>query len=181
LTPQPPPPVFSRSAAPSASATSSLATGAPVAQSFPTDTRGPRIARIVIDPGHGRDDTGTTGSTTRVANTQEGDANTEFALGVRYALGTGVVRDDKHAFELFKRAAEQGNVAAQSALATSYWLGRGSRKNNVEAYSWATIAHERGDPPSGELLKLLADMMSQTQLSEGTRKAQEWERKHSPR
>jgi len=135
----------------------------------------------VIDPGHGGDDTGTTGSTTRVANTQEGDANTEFALGVRYALGTGVVHDDQHAFELFKRAAEQGNVAAQSALATSYWLGRGIRKNNVEAYSWATIAHERGDPPSGELLKLLADMMSQTELSEGTRKAQEWERKHSAR
>ena len=59
-----------------------------------------------------------------------------------------------------------------------YWLGQGINKNNVEAYSWATIAHERGNPRSGELLKVLASMMSQTELNEGTRKAQEWDRKH---
>ena len=181
LTPQPTPEVSSRSAAPSTSATSPLAPDKPLSQSFLTPTTGPKIERIVIDPGHRGDDASTTGCTTRVADSKEGDANTEFALGVRYALGTGVLRDDRQAFSLFQKAAEQGNVSAQSALATSYWLGCGIRENNVEAYSWATIAHERGDPPSGELLKVLASTMSQTELSEGTRKAQEWERKHSAR
>jgi TPR repeat protein len=135
----------------------------------------------VIDPEHGGHDTGAAESTTRVEGTQERDANTEFALGVRYALGTGVARNDKQAFRLFKRAGERGNVSAQSSLAMSYWLGRGIRQNNAEAYSWATIAYERGDPPSGELLKVLVGMMSQTELTEGTRKAQEWQRRHSAR
>src|SRR5438309_2270275 len=100
LTPQPTPEVSGRSATPSTSATSPLAPDAPLSQSFLTPTTGPKIEPIVIDPGHGGDDTGTPGSTTRVADTQEGDANAEFALGVRYARGTGVLRDDKQAFSL---------------------------------------------------------------------------------
>ena len=125
-----------------------------------------------MDRGQEDHETGTAGS-------QEGDADSEFALGVRYALGNGIARDDKQAFALFKKAADQGNISAQSALATAYWLGRGVRKNNVAAYSWATLAHERGDPPSGELLKVLAGMMSPAELNEATSKAEEWQRKHS--
>jgi len=181
LTPQPTPEASGRSAVASTSATSPLAPDAPLSKSFLKPTTGPKMDRIVIDPGHGGDDAGTTESKTRVAETREGEANAEFVLGVRYALGAGVPRDDVQAFSLFKKAAEQGDVSAQSALATSYWLGRGISKNNAEAYSWATIAYEHGDPPSGELLKVLVGMMSQTELSEGTRKAQEWERNHSAR
>jgi len=160
---------------PAAASTSSgnqLIADAAAGQSFLTRNTGPRTERSTMDRGQEDHETGTAGS-------QEGDADSEFALGVRYALGNGIARDDKQAFALFKKAADQGNISAQSALATAYWLGRGVRKNNVAAYSWATLAHERGDPPSGELLKVLAGMMSPAELNEATSKAEEWQRKHS--
>lgn len=162
---------------PAAASTSSgnhLITDATASQPVLTRNTGPKNGHLMSDPdlGLGDHDTG-------IADGQEGDADAEFALGARYALGNGVARDDKQAFALFRKAADQGNISAQSALATAYWLGHGVRQNNVAAYSWATIAHERGDAPSGELLKVLTGMMSPAELSEATSKAQEWQREHS--
>jgi TPR repeat protein len=45
-----------------------------------------------------------------------GDAKAQNSLGWCYAIGRGVAQDLSEATEWFKKAAEQGNTRAQSAL-----------------------------------------------------------------
>jgi TPR repeat protein len=54
-----------------------------------------------------------------------GDADAEWQLGVRYHNGEEVPRDDARAMLWFQRAAEQGHVTAQATLGAYYWAGRG--------------------------------------------------------
>jgi hypothetical protein len=175
--PPPNPPVSATSAAVSKTSANSQDPDIPSNQTSPGRAAGQKAKPTVADR------LTTSNSASRsvapLTDNQNADANTQFALGVRYARGDGVARDDTQAFIWFRKAAEQGNVSAQSTLATSYWLGRGIRKNNVAAYSWATIADEHGDAASGELLRVLAGSMTKTELDEARRKVLEWERNRS--
>ena len=53
-----------------------------------------------------------------------GDAAAQNALGLRYVTGDGVRASEHEAVNWFTRAAEQGNVAAQSKLGSVYFRGR---------------------------------------------------------
>ena len=48
--------------------------------------------------------------------TENGNANAQFNLGVKYQLGRGVAQDYEKAVELYRKAAEQGNAKAQNKL-----------------------------------------------------------------
>jgi TPR repeat protein len=50
------------------------------------------------------------------------DADAQYQLGLKYARGTGVTRDDALAARLFRKAAEQGHAEAQAALGFAYHL-----------------------------------------------------------
>jgi TPR repeat protein len=45
-----------------------------------------------------------------------GQAQTQFNLGVKYAFGKGVLKDDKQAVYWYQKAADQGYAEAQSIL-----------------------------------------------------------------
>src|SRR5208282_1914270 len=77
-----------------------------------------------------------------------GDPAAEEALGLRYASGEGVARDDNEAAVWFTKAAENGNVKAQAALATRYWAGRGVAPSLSQAYFWTVLARASGDKNS---------------------------------
>ena len=49
-------------------------------------------------------------------NAERGNAEAQYNLGVAYRKGEGVTQDDAEAAKWFRRAAEQGNSAAQRAL-----------------------------------------------------------------
>ena len=53
------------------------------------------------------------------------EAGKQFEQGRAYALGFGVRKDDAMAVRCWRKAAEQGHVAAQVALGDSYADGRG--------------------------------------------------------
>ena len=72
------------------------------------------------------------------------DAEGQYQLGLKYARGTGVTRDDALAARLFRRAAEQGNAEAQAALGFAYHLGRGVPQSDTEALKWLRKAAEQG-------------------------------------
>lgn len=65
------------------------------------------------------------------------NAEAQYALGELYLKGDGVPRSFPAAAQMFRRAAEKGNLArAQYALGLLYQRGLGVPKNDVEAVLW---------------------------------------------
>ena len=75
-----------------------------------------------------------------------GDSQAQAQLGLVYATGTGVERDDKEAFAWYSKAAAQANVEGIYAIGEFYATGRGVGLNYVEAAKWMRAAAEKGDP-----------------------------------
>jgi TPR repeat protein len=102
-------------------------------------------------------------------------------MGVRYHSGEGVPHDDAQAMQWFLRAAEQGNVAAQSALGSYYWAGRGVPEDLSKAYFWSAIALAGGDQNSKSRLEGLASQMTRAQVSAARQQADTWIHTHIQR
>ena len=75
---------------------------------------------------------------------EKGVAEAQFNLGVMYASGEGVEKDDYKAVKWFREAAEQGNADAQFNLGNMYLNGRGVLKDDSEAVKWYRKAAEQG-------------------------------------
>jgi TPR repeat protein len=58
-----------------------------------------------------------------------GDPFAQNVLGVMYAKGQGVAKDDRLAVEWYRKAAEQGDADAQTNLGFMYANGRGVAKD----------------------------------------------------
>ncbi|MDH3455539.1 MAG: trypsin-like peptidase domain-containing protein, partial [Gemmatimonadota bacterium] len=78
------------------------------------------------------------------AAAQGGEPEAAYQLGLRYAGGLGVARDDVAAAAWFRRAAEQGVARAQYHLGALYAVGLGVEQDDVEAAHWVRMAAERG-------------------------------------
>jgi putative methionine-R-sulfoxide reductase with GAF domain len=107
-----------------------------------------------------------------------GDPAAEEALGLRYASGEGVARDDNEAAVWFTKAAENGNVKAQAALATRYWAGRGVPPSLSQAYFWTVLARAAGDKNSKIFAEFLASHMTRSQAAAIEQKANIWYQQH---
>jgi putative methionine-R-sulfoxide reductase with GAF domain len=112
---------------------------------------------------------------------QDGDPVAENALGLRYFQGdekNGIERDEKQAFRWFRRAADHGNLAAQTKLGFLYWGGRGVSKDVNQAYFWTVLARARGDKQSGDLAAVLASGMTRGQTAAIEQQADLWLQLH---
>ena len=58
---------------------------------------------------------------------EQGDAEAQYNLGVMYANGEGVPKDDAEALKWYRKAAEQGFAKAQLNLGVMYTNGEGVR------------------------------------------------------
>jgi len=70
-----------------------------------------------------------------------GDANAQNEVGVIYAEGIGVKRNDMEGVKWFRMSADQGNVYGACNLALHYGRGDGLRKELTMMMKWAFIAH----------------------------------------
>jgi uncharacterized protein len=73
-----------------------------------------------------------------IKNAEQGDAATQYNLGVRYANGQGVIKNESAAIEWYQKAAEKGHVVAQYNLSTIYataaeWYTKAAEQGNVTA------------------------------------------------
>ncbi len=109
----------------------------------------------------------------------QGDADAQYQMGVRCI--DRVPPDNVQAMQWFERAAEGGNVAAQSALGAYYWAGRGVPQDLSKAYFWSTIALAQGDENSKLRLEGLTPQMTRTQVSDASQLAETWLRNHAQR
>jgi putative methionine-R-sulfoxide reductase with GAF domain len=125
----------------------------------------------------------TTGLPELLQLADEGDAAAEFALGVRYEMGSGVPQDDQEALRWFSKAAEQDDPAAQGMLGAYYWAGRGMPADLVKAYFWSILAEAGGDEASKSRVALLASRLNHRQILYAEQQANDWIAQHrtSPR
>ena len=147
----------------------------------PPQASQPRVASTVS----GQSATGRSAQTKSLADLRkladQGDADAQWQMGVRYHNGENVPRDDAQAMQWFLRAAEQGHATAQATLGAYYWAGRGVPQDLSKAYFWSALALAQGDENSKARLEGLASQMTRLQVSAARQQAEVWIRTHSQR
>jgi uncharacterized protein len=104
---------------------------------------------------------------------EDGNAEAMFLLGVAYAQGRGVDRNDTAAARWFHQATRKGHVRAKASMGYVYATGRGVRRDPVLGYIFLTQAVQQADPLAADLLTKLRRTMSPAQLKEAERRAME--------
>ncbi len=89
-------------------------------------------------------------TTTYASLSKPREVSTESAEGLyqrgqKYASGAGGARDYLRAMEYYRRAAEQGHVAAQYSVGWLFEQGLGVTKDTALAKHWYRQAAEQGD------------------------------------
>jgi len=76
---------------------------------------------------------------------EQGNAKAQFQVGLIYANGQGVAKDEQQAVDWFGKAAKQGHREAQTKLGFMYATGKGVAQNYSSAVYWCYKAAEQGD------------------------------------
>ncbi len=96
---------------------------------------------------------------------RSGNADAEELIGVMYALGLGVERDDRRAFEWYLRSAMKGHPGAQSGVGWYYEVGRGMPEPDlVRAYMWYVLSAIGGDPDAAISQEEVVKKMTEEQI-----------------
>lgn len=97
-----------------------------------------------------------------------GNADAEELIGVMYAMGLGVERDDERAFDWYLRASLKGHPGAQSGIGWYYETGRGVvGVDLVRAYAWYVLAAIGGDPDAAVSQEEIVKKMTAEQIARG--------------
>jgi TPR repeat protein len=104
----------------------------------------------------------------------QGDAGTQFALGLKYASGAGVPEDDVEAVRWYRLAAEQEYAEAQWLLGIMYGEGHGVPEDDVLAYMWFDLSGAQGHVSAQESKDIIEQLMSRAQIAEAQRLSREW-------
>lgn len=96
---------------------------------------------------------------------QAGNADAEELIGIMYAMGLGVERDDVRAFEWYLRSSLKGHPGAQSGLGWYYEVGRGVNGIDlVRAYLWYGLSTIGGDPDAAISIQEVVKKMTPEQI-----------------
>jgi len=102
---------------------------------------------------------------------QSGTERTD--LGDLVASSTKADPNDATSFALCKKAAEQGVLAAQLALAQMYWARRSDPQNMTHAYMWYSIAADQLSKEKNKAAKAMPPEL----LIEAEQRAAEWRKR----
>ena len=78
------------------------------------------------------------------SSAEKGDLHAQFNLGVMYAFGQGVEKDEKAAVLWYRKAAEKGFAPAQHSLGQAYEEIMGVWRDEALAVEWYRKAAEQG-------------------------------------
>ena len=76
----------------------------------------------------------------------DGDAETQFALGLKYSSGDEASQDLPQAVRWYRKAADQDHALAQFNLGLMLADGQGTPQDDTAALIWIRKAAEGGDP-----------------------------------
>ena len=96
-----------------------------------------------------------------------------YMIGYTFFQGEGNVQNRPRAFREFMDAALDGYADAQYMIAFMYLDGSGIPKQPMQAYVWASLAHENDQSQAAELVDAASNRMSsgQTMRADGLIKA----------
>ncbi|MEM9062537.1 MAG: tetratricopeptide repeat protein [Pseudomonadota bacterium] len=101
---------------------------------------------------------------------RSGNADAEELIGVMYAMGLGVPRDDIRAFDWYLRSAMKGHPGAQSGVGWYYEVGRGmTAPDLVRAYAWYVLSAIGGDPDAAISQEEVVKKMTAEQIEQAHR------------
>lgn len=91
---------------------------------------------------------------------EKGVPRAQFDLGVSYANGQGVAKDDAQAIEWYSKAADQGFAPAQDALGYMYGTGEGVARDDTQAAAWWRKAAAQGNEDAQASLNELQTLLT---------------------
>jgi uncharacterized protein len=100
----------------------------------------------------------------------DGNAEAQFLLGVCYATGRGVARNDTTAARWFHQASKLDHVGARASLGFLYSRGRGVRRDPVLGYLFVAQAAQQGDLGAADLMKRMRRRLTPVQLKDAERR-----------
>jgi hypothetical protein len=113
-----------------------------------------------------------------IKQADSGDAKAEHFLGVAYATGQGIAKNEAEAVRWFRKAAEQGYADAQYAIGLMYGTGNGVPKDESESYFWLNLgASNLGDQARSTRDKVGANLTQEKRL-EIQERCREWVEAH---
>jgi TPR repeat protein len=105
-----------------------------------------------------------------IAKAEQGDADAQVKLGLKYQNGDGVEKNDKVAVEWYRKAADQGNSDAQANLGVMYQNGTGIEKSNEQAIFWYRKSAEQGNASGENLLGVIFFIEADPKIKEAETK-----------
>ena len=97
---------------------------------------------------------------------QAGHAAAEEMIGILYAMGLGVERDNQRAFDWYLRSALKGRSSAQSGVGWYYEVGLGiPAPDPIRAYAWYALSAIGGDPDAAVSQQEVINQMSSEQIA----------------
>lgn len=120
---------------------------------------------------------------------QNGDANSQFALGEAYARGKGSIGDPDYqeAMLWWRRAAENGIAEAQFNLGLMYSTAQGIPRDLMQAHKWMSIAAASltrmgwGERGIGRYRDEIEVRLTRDQLEKSRTLVRQWEIDHPSR
>jgi len=101
---------------------------------------------------------------------EAGHAESMFLLGVAYAQGKGIERNDSAAARWFHQAARRAHPRARTSIGYLYSIGRGVPKDEVLAYIFMAQAVRDGDKLAQDMLARHRSQMTAAQIREAERR-----------
>ena len=105
---------------------------------------------------------------------EQGDAKSQFNLGLMYDNGQGVPQDNKEAVKWYRLSAEQGDATAQSTLGVMYRNGEGVLQDYVLAHMWHNLSSSNGNENARKFKNDLEEIMSPSQIEKAQEMARNW-------
>ena len=90
---------------------------------------------------------------------EQGHTEAQFNLGVCYASGRGVTKNEAEAVKWYRKSADQGFANAQYNLGVCHEYGTGVPKDLVESYAYWSLAG-RTDEDARKMLAALEKILS---------------------
>jgi len=104
----------------------------------------------------------------------QGNGLTQYALAMRYQIGSGVEQNIVEAVKWYMKSADQGYNGAQFQLGEIFTGGLGVKKNYVQAHYWFDMAEIHGNEEGREAKESLEKKMSQKQIVKSLELTLEW-------
>ena len=100
------------------------------------------------------------------AEAEAGDADAQYEMSWRHALGMEAPLDDEVGLRWLKQAADNGHKLAQNNLGARYYTGDGLEQDLRAAYRYFYLAANQGDRKAGKNLDVIAKKLPEDALAE---------------